>query len=260
MGFSIALLGKINMQLNWPLIIVLFCLGLPGVIIAIPRLIVFFLPNSSEQLQKRVSYFAGGQTVVMLFLMVLAGSVLSERTGLKASLLDNLLLARPILNQAQGMILPVLVATTVGLVIFFILYYGVVGSILDEKTFEVMRKVRSVIRLDGCILYGGITEEIIARWGLMNVIMFFAILFTGQILVATIWITILFSGFLLALAQLPAYFAAGCQPSRRFVYSVLILSIWQAILFGGLFWQYGLIAAMIGHVLFHLGWHFYDRT
>ncbi|MDI9818500.1 MULTISPECIES: CPBP family intramembrane metalloprotease [unclassified Legionella] len=248
------------MQVNWPLVIVLFSLALPGVLIAIPRLINMLLKENSEHLKKRVGRFAIGQTLLMVLLMSFAGTVLSPKTGLNAPLLESMLQAAPFLIQAQESLLPVLLYTIVGLLGFFILYYGLAASILDEQTLQNMHKVRAALGLDGCILYGGVVEEIITRWGLMNVIAFFAILFSGRNNAYVIWTAILLSGLFISLGQLPAYIAAGCQSSRRFIYSMLLLNGWQAALFGWLFWQYGLLAAIVAHMLFHLGWSIYDKA
>lgn len=247
------------MQINWPLIIVLFCLSLPGVLIAVPRLIYLLLPENSEQLKKRLSKLAVAQTLLMVFLMCLAGAVLSVRTGLDATLLDSLLQGKSIRGDIAG-ILPVFLYTIGGLVVFFILYYGVVGSILDEASLQIMRRIRAVLHLDGCILYGGVVEEILGRWGLMNVIAFFAIFFAGEKTPLVMWSAIFLSGLLLTAGHIPAYLAAGCQSSRRFIYAMLLLHGWQAILFGWLFWQYGFIATVVAHMVFHLGWYLYDRT
>lgn len=248
------------MQINWPLITVLFFLSLPGTFIAIPRLIYLLLPDNSEELRTRISRLAVAQTLLMVFLMSFAGAVLSLRTGLNAPVLDALLLGQPVLGVLQNLILPVLLYTLGGLLVFFVLYYAVVGSILDEATLEIMKKIRAALRPDGCILYGGVVEEVLARWGLMNVIAFFSILFSGRNTPLIIWGSIFLSGLFFAFGQLPAYLAAGCQPRRRFIYAVLLLNLWQALLFGWLFWQYGLLAAIIAHMLFHLGWSLYDKV
>lgn len=248
------------MQINWPLIIVLFFLSLPGTLIAIPRLIHLLLPDNSEVLKARISRIAIGQTLLMVFLMSFAGAVLSLRTGLNAPVLEALLVGQPVLKALQNFILPVLLFTLGGLLVFFVLYYGIVGSILDEASLQKIRMIRAALRLDGCILYGGVVEEVLARWGLMNVIAFFSILFSGRNTPLVIWGSIFLSGLFFAFGQLPAYLAAGCLPSRRFIYAMILLSLWQAILFGWLFWQYGLLAAIIAHMLFHLGWAVYDKV
>ncbi|KTD07365.1 CPBP family intramembrane metalloprotease [Legionella jamestowniensis] len=248
------------MQINWPLVIVLVCLSLPGVFIAVPRLINLLLPDNSEVLKRRISRLAMGQTLFMVLLMTFAGSVLSLKTGLNAPILEALLEGRASFSQVQEMLLPVFLTTVGGLIVFLIFYYGFVRSMLDEKTFHIMRKVRAVLGIDGCILYGGVVEEVIARWGLLNVLTFFSILFSRTKSALIIWVAILLSGIVIALGQLPAYLAAGCQSSRRFIYSMLLLNSWQAILFGWIFWQFGLVAAIGAHSLFHIGWYLYDKT
>ncbi|WP_332247904.1 CPBP family glutamic-type intramembrane protease [Legionella tunisiensis] len=122
-----------------------------------------------------------------------------------------------------------------------------------------MRRIRAALHLDGCILYGGVVEEILGRWGLMNVIAFLRS-FCGAKSPVVMWSAIFLSGFVLAAGHMPAYLAAGCKAGRRFIYAMLLLNGWQAILFGWLFWQYGLLAAVVAHMIFHLGWYLYDKT
>ncbi|AHE66166.1 CPBP family intramembrane metalloprotease [Legionella oakridgensis] len=247
------------MTINWPLVIVLFVLAIPGVFIAIPRLINLLLSKNSAQIKKRLSGLAIGQTLLMVFVMSIAGSVLSVSTGLNASLLESLLRGESVVTAIQDGLLPVFLYTLGGLVIFFILYYGVVASFLDETTLKIMQTLRGSIGLDGCMLYGGVVEELLGRWGLMNLMAFFAILFSGQRGPLIFWSAILISGGMYTLGHIPAYLAAGCQPTHRFFYSLVLLQGWQAILFGLLFWHYGLLFAIIAHMLFHLGWWLYDK-
>ncbi len=248
------------MIINWPLIIVLFCLSIPGVAIAISRLICFLLPQNTEALKKRFSRFAVIQTLLMVLVMSFAGSVLSSRTGLNDPVLEAILVGNASFASIQSIVLPAFLYGAGGLIIFCLLYYGVVGSILDEQSFQAMAKMRAALGFDGCVLYGGVVEEIIARWGLLNVVAFFALMFGQHLNNTMIFSSIIVSGLLFAVGQIPAYIAAGCISSRRFLYSLVLLSLFQSVLFGLLFWQYGLIAAIFGHILFHLGWGLYDKV
>lgn len=248
------------MIINWPLIIVLFCLCIPGVFIAVSRLIYFLLPQNSDVLKKRFSRFAVIQTLLMVFVMSFAGAVLSARTGLNAPVLEVILVGNATLASIQSILLPTFLYSFGGLIIFCLLYYGVVGSILDEQSFQAMAKMRAAIGLDGCVLYGGVVEEVVVRWGLLNVVAFFALMFAKQINNTIIIFSIFLSGLLFAVGQIPAYIAAGCISSRRFLYSLVLLSLFQSLIFGFLFWQYGLISAILGHMLFHLGWGYYDKV
>ena len=248
------------MIFNWSLISVLFCLSLPGVYIAMTRLVYFLLSNNTEALKKRLSRFAVLQTLVMVLVMSIAGSILSLRTGLNAPLLEALLKGSSVLSSFQSILLPTLLYSILGIVIFLVLYYGIVESILDSHSFQVMAKVRGAIGVDGCVLYGGIVEEVIARWGLLNLIVFFAILFGIANNYIIIWIAIVLSGIVFGVGQIPVYLAAGCLSSRRLIYSLILLYLWQSIIFGFIFWHYGLFSSMLAHMLFHIGWASYDKT
>lgn len=246
------------MIINWPLITVLFCLSIPGIIIAIKRLIYFLLPDNTEELKKRINRFAILQTLVTVLLMCFAGAVLSKSTGLRAPILEALLEGKAGISALVPILLPTVLYAVLGLIVFCVLYYGLAKRIIDEKSLQIMAKLRITLGLDGCILYGGVVEEIIGRWGLMNLATFFAVIFMKQPSSSIIWLSIFISGLIFAVGQLPAYIAAGCSSDRRFIYSFIVLSMSQSILFGYLFWQYGLICSILAHMLFHLGWALYD--
>ncbi|WP_454785408.1 CPBP family intramembrane glutamate endopeptidase [Legionella sp. WA2024007413] len=248
------------MTINWPLITVLFCLSIPGVVIAIKRLIYFLLPNNSEELKNRMSRFAILQTLFMIFILSFAGAVLSPSTGLHDARLEALLQGTAGVSVLIPILLPTVLYAVVGVIIFLILYYGLIARIVDKNNMETMTRLRTALGVDGCVLYGGVVEEIIGRWGLMNLATFFALLFTNQYPSLIIWISIFISGLVLVVSQLPVYIASGCTSTRRFIYSLIILSLYQSLLFGYLFWQWGLIAAILAHMLFHLGWAAFESV
>ncbi|KTC72515.1 hypothetical protein Lbir_1290 [Legionella birminghamensis] len=244
----------------WPMVLFLFFLALPGIFIVLPRLIVLLLPDNSPQVQKKMTRLVVIQTLVMVMLMSVAGTVLSQRTGLGDPLLSALLGGGEAWRQIQDGLVAIGVLTVIGLLGFLLLYYGLAMRVLDQPTLLALQTFRNKIGLDGCILYGGGVDEILARWGLLNVILYFAMLFSGQKTNAMVWTAIVISGIFFTLGQLPAYLAAGCRASRQFVYCMLILCLWQALIFGYIFWHYGLLAAMFAHIVFYLGWYLYDRN
>ncbi|MGC1182793.1 CPBP family intramembrane glutamate endopeptidase [Legionella sp.] len=248
------------MNINWQLILVLFCLCIPGTVIATKRLIYFLLPNNSEKLKKRISRFAILQTLVMVLLMCCAGTIISKNTGLNAPILEALLEGKAGISTLIPIIFPTMLYSLLGLIVFCVFYYSLANRCIDKKSLHIMAKLRIALGIDGCILYGGIVEEIIARWGLLNLAVFFALIFTKQPSTLIIWLSIFISGILFAVGQLPAYIAAGCTSNRSFIYSFIFLSLYQSVFFGYLFWQYGLICSVLAHMLFHLGWALYDRT
>ncbi|STX52660.1 Uncharacterised protein [Legionella busanensis] len=246
------------MTLNWSVTFFLFFLALPGVYIAIPRLIHLLLPHNSKELKSRFTRIVTVQTLIMVLLMSAAGSILSLVTGLGDPILNGLLQGQSILGLID--IIPVLIATTLGLIFFLFLYYGVASKLLDTTTLTVMRTLRATFGIDGCLLYGGVVEEILVRWGLINVITFFAFLYTGDKQPLLIWLAILISGLVVTIGHLPAFIAAGCLTTQRFIYVMLLLHMTQAIIFGWIFWHYGILSVIFAHMLFYLGWYFYDRA
>jgi hypothetical protein len=190
----------------------------------------------------------------MVLILSIAGAVLSPTTGLRAPELEALLQGTAGVSVLEPILLPSLLYAFFGLLGFCILYYGIVQRIMDKKSLEILKNIRIALGVDGCVLYGGVVEEVIARWGLMNLTLFFFLLFTKNHPYLLNLIAIFVSSLLFAVGQLPAYRAAGCISTRPFLYSFVGLSVYQSLIFGYLFWQYGLMAAILAHMLFHLGW------
>ncbi len=248
------------MTINWAEVILLFGLSIPGIVIAIPRIMRLLLPESSEILIQRISRLAIMQTFFMVFIMALGGSVLSSRTGLAAPMIDGLLQGDVSWTALRALFLPALLYGFIALLVFFVLFYGIIRYFLDNHSFQTMRKFHHALGLDGAILYGGVVEEIIARWGIMNLSVFFIMLFTGHREIINLWFAIIATALLYTSTQLPAYFAAGCKKNRRTMIAVLIPHLWLTTVFGLLFWYYGLLTAILAHMFFHFGWFLYDTA
>lgn len=246
------------MTINWVVVVVLFCIGLPGVFIAMPRAIRFLLADSPPAVKRRFSYIAVGQALIMLFVMCLAGEILSGGTGLQDRFLLSLIQGHATMASATALILPAFEGALVALILFAFLYYGLVVRILDAHSLDCMRNLGNALGVWGRAQYGGISEEIIARWGLMNVTAFFMLIFVPPSH-AVMWLANFASAIIFSVGLIPAYLAAGCVGSRRLVYSVVLLSVVQSLVFGYVFWQYGILCAVISHTLFHLGWSIFDK-
>lgn len=247
------------MTINWPLFTFLFCISIPGIVIAIQRLINFLLAQNTDELKRRTSRFAILQTLFMVLILTFAGTVIAPRTGLGDPLLEGLLQGTKGMSAFLPLFTPIILYALFGFIIFCILYYQIINRIVDKHSLEIMTKLRLALGLDGFVLYGGVVEEVFARWGLMNLAAFFALIFTNQYHNFTVWMSIFISGLVFAVGQIPAYLAAGCTANRNFIYSLIILSLYQSLLFGYLFWQYGLMATILCHMLFQIEWFLYEK-
>lgn len=101
-------------------------------------------------------------------------------------------------------------------------------------------------------LYGGLTEEILMRFGLMT----FLVWLLSKIFKGTsptvYWIGILIAALLFALAHFPIAFQAVENPSAALLTYIIIGNSIGGIIFGWLYWKTGLESAMLAHVFTHV--------
>lgn len=100
-------------------------------------------------------------------------------------------------------------------------------------------------------LYGGLTEEIIFRFGLMTLIAWALLQATGQSADWVFLVAIALSALLFAAGHLPVVFATG-QATAAIITYVLVLNSAAGLIYGWLYWRLGLEAAMVAHVSTHI--------
>jgi hypothetical protein len=104
-------------------------------------------------------------------------------------------------------------------------------------------------------LYGGITEELLLRYGLMSALAFIGLLLTGRRSdgpgSGVMWVTIVISAVLFGIGHLPALAqSVGLTPAL--VVRTVFLNAIAGIILGWLYWQRSLEAAMVAHTTFHV--------
>ncbi|MFY7698286.1 MAG: CPBP family intramembrane glutamic endopeptidase [Legionella sp.] len=117
-------------------------------------------------------------------------------------------------------------------------------------------QVNPIYRILTEVFYGGITEEILMRWGLMTLILWLLWRFiqrdqnTPSRLI--VWISILANSLLFALGHIPAAHVLAGHLTAHIVTYIIIGNTLAGIVFSFLYKQYGLEAAMIAHASAHL--------
>ena len=101
-------------------------------------------------------------------------------------------------------------------------------------------------------LYGGFTEEILLRFGLMTVLVWILYKISKRLNSAVYWIAILLSSLLFAAAHLPAVLLAVGGPSPNLILYILIGNSVGGIIFGWLYWRKGLEASFTAHIFTHI--------
>ncbi|MDP9347641.1 MAG: CPBP family intramembrane metalloprotease [Gemmatimonadota bacterium] len=106
------------------------------------------------------------------------------------------------------------------------------------------------------LLYGGITEELMLRWGLLSFLVW-----AGWRLLqrrrgtpgpGVMWGAVILAALAFGLGHLPAV-AAFAPLSPVLIMRTMVLNALGGVLFGWLFWRRSLEAAMLGHAAANLG-------
>ncbi len=109
------------------------------------------------------------------------------------------------------------------------------------------------------VLYGGITEEILLRWGMMSLLVWVGARLAGRRQAepppAVAWTAIVLAAVLFGVGHLPAVSALVPLNTAIIVRTILINAL-GGVIFGWLFWRRNLEAAMVAHASTHLGFFF----
>jgi hypothetical protein len=103
------------------------------------------------------------------------------------------------------------------------------------------------------LLYGGVAEEVMLRWGAMSLLAWLLLRPAGpRRLAPAMVLAMVLAAALFGAAHLPAL-AAEVEPNPALVARTLLLNGAAGLLYGWLFWRRHLEAAMAAHAATHLG-------
>lgn len=231
----------------------IFIIGLLGVM----SLLLSDVQNSIELPQEITSQFSSRQIqllllvnpLIFLSLAVLIGSICFGKVGLKAPILSSkfdLQKHQPLIRE----FLKVGVISGIGLGIILILV-----SIFSEKMINselVNSQLNSELSLVTRLMYGGITEEIIMRFGLMTFLVWIMSKITKSESNSVFLVAILISSLLFAVAHLPVVYATVEVVSLGLMTYILIGNSIGGLVYGYLYWKKGLECSMISHMTTHI--------
>jgi hypothetical protein len=247
---------------EWKLFLVLVLVCVPGVLVAVPAALSSAmatapkrLPEGKEMPRREVMFVTAlVQPFLFIAIAAAAGTALAPRVGLGAPFFEALISGDPVWPALQPQLLPALGLSMVGTLVLLAAYYGFFRRRLDPETAHTIDELRNKLGIWGRVLYGGIAEEVLMRWGLMTILVWLGTLLVGQPSAGVMWAVILISGVVFGLGHAPGVLAAGARPTPIFFAAIIFLNLWAGTIFAWLYWHYGLAAAMIGHALFHLVW------
>lgn len=235
---------------TWKLGVALWIAGMVGVV----PTILFLLPaqllphiHRPLRLPLGVVLLVGFvQTAVFLGLFVWAGVALAPKVGLRAPGFAALVSGRSIAQALRPQLLPgVLGGVVVALIPWYFTSHGLIVELHSQG---------SVIT---AVLYGGITEEIMLRWGLMTLLFWSGWRWLqkshGQVSKGIALAAIVISAAIFGAGHLPGTHLLLGHLTGFAVISVFVGGALFGIVTGWLYWRYGLETAILCHAVSHVG-------
>jgi hypothetical protein len=195
------------------------------------------------------------QTSVLLSIAVLVGVVLAPRVGLSSPAAEALAGGGNLVAALKPQIVPGLIG-------------GLVGGIaiplgwLLWKPFFPPTFVTRAEQLNGSLpfptrlLYGGITEELLLRWGVMTLLVWLAwqLLQKGKGKPRPVWFVsaIIISSVVFGMGHLPLVRAMAINFTVAIVGYIVVANSLFGFIAGYLYWKRGLEAAIIAHMVAHV--------
>lgn len=188
---------------------------------------------------------AAVQTAGQMLVMGFFGYILAEKIGLLKSF-----------KISKSGLLPTIVLTVIGSIIFTALEYGVFANLIPEvaATYEAKPTIAYMI---SCLTYGGVLEEIMMRWFLLSLLSFiiWKLFFRKEQSVP--------EGVLIGVNIVVALlFAAGHLPTTAMTMGITPLILVRCfslnslagLICGHLYMKHGIQYAMLSHMGFHILW------
>jgi hypothetical protein len=195
------------------------------------------------------------QPSVLVALAVLIGVLLAPKVGLSAPVAEAFAARSPIASKLKPQVLPGIIGGALG-AIFVVVCSAIIRPFLLAEVIELSRKFAELLPLPTRLFYGGITEELLLRWGFMTLLVWLGWRFiqkrksppTTKVVVGSI----LLSALVFAIGHLPITFMLMPEANAAIVAFVITANSAFGLICGYLYWKRGLEAAIIAHMVGHL--------
>jgi hypothetical protein len=184
---------------------------------------------------------------ILLVLFTFIGFKFADRFQLNTPIIDEILHSGRINIKYEELIRCFIYGFITSL--FFLLLKKLFSPLLPN-TFFVFENENSINPITS-ILYGGITEELIARYGIMTSLVLLLSYFSKKNMILY-YIPILISALIFAILHLPALFAFINDINSVLIIYIIIGNFSFGIVAGWLFWKKGLEYSVFVHMSVHI--------
>ena len=189
------------------------------------------------------------QGAIFLALAVWAGVTLAPKVGLRAPAFEAYANSSPVAAALRPQMVPGLLGGLAG---------GAFLAILSSAPPPELAAAAETFSfpLSARVLYGGITEELLLRWGLMSLVLWLLwhLIHRSNTLPSDslVWIAIVSSAVLFGVGHLPAAGSLAGEITLHIAVFVIGGNAVFGVLAGWLFWRFGLESAMLAHGIAHV--------
>jgi hypothetical protein len=250
------------MSFKTRLFFILLTAGLAGVfsflLIDLSALVAFLpVPAGAEVLQitPAIKLLSLIQPAILLALAVLAGVALAHRVGLSSPAAEAAASGNPVWPALKPQIVPGIIGGLLGggAIVAATL---MVKPFLSAETVERIAAFGRLVPLPTRLLYGGITEELLLRWGLMTLLVWAAWRLLqrreGEPKPAYFVGAIVISSLVFGVGHLPVAYMILPEATFALTLFVIVANSIFGLIAGYLYWKRGLESAMLAHMLTHV--------
>lgn len=236
--------------MKWRVAALIVLAALPGVFatswLALPLLAdITRTPVPLETLQVAAAL----QSSLLVLAAALIGASVAPKAGLSAPSISAMAEGGRVLDALRPQLVPGVVGGCIGAAIIVGFYAFAPASF---RAIQPDTPLPLAVR----VLYGGITEEVLVRWGLMT-----ALAWVGWKILqrdlpqpsrGVMWAAIVLSAVVFGLSHLPSVAQSLPAMSVSMAVYITIGNALFGLVAGYLFWLYGLEAAIVAHVAAHV--------
>ena len=230
----------------------LFFIGLLGVFTLLT--VTIPLENLPKEVLDKISpqtlkYLALINPTILLLIAVVVGTLLYDKVGFSVPTISSLLkIEQPKIKFIEQIKFGVLLGLVTGILTTLIVV--IFKSSLPQEFIDLGNKIK--ITTIARFIYGGLTEELLMRFGFMTLVVWIIFKVTKNLVNSTYWIGIILASILFAVGHFPVVFNTVQNPTITLLTYVLIGNSIAGLFFGWLYWRKGLEAAFIGHIFAHV--------
>lgn len=196
-----------------------------------------------------------GQTAILLSLAIFVGIQLAPLVGLSAPATEALAKGDSFLTAVKPQVLPGVIAgfiAGVAILSSWLLFRPILPFVFVTRA----ERLNSSMPLLTRLLYGGITEELLLRWGLMTLLVWAAwrIFQRDRSIPRASYVVsaIVISSVVFGIGHLPIVPALGVDFTLPIVAFIVLANSLFGLIAGYLYWKKGLEAAIIAHMFTHV--------